>query len=223
MAIFGTTVGATLGLLIIASIGLSWVNAQTIQQVVNRTGKANSQLWLMKPGILVHETLHALVALGFGVKVTGFSLRPDQRAAAHVDLRYQRHSWWQRLGISLASIAPLWGISALLLILGKKAWFPSVSWASLGFDQLRPNWLGVAGWLVVCCLLTFGASLSRQDFHNALVGLPVLVIGLGGIFVGLWLLAPAWLVSWQRLNGLFAALVAAMLIIAVVVNRLVAI
>lgn len=60
------------GMLIISS-----VNAATVQAMVNRAGRSNTQLWYMKPGIFVHELLHAVVARLFGLQVTNFSMRAD--------------------------------------------------------------------------------------------------------------------------------------------------
>ncbi|WP_461213459.1 hypothetical protein [Lacticaseibacillus sp. GG6-2] len=222
MPIFIMTVGLTLGLVIAASVGLSWLNSQTVQAVVNRTGKANFQLWLMRPGIFVHETLHALVGLLFGVQVTQFSLRPDANSAAHVSFRYNRHSWWQRLGVALASAAPLWGIGSFLLLLGKHAWFPGVSWQKLGEVAPTPDWPWVLGWLVAAVLLTFGASLSRQDLRNTWVGLPLVIVLLIIVFFGLHFFAPVGLTSWVQFNVLLAKVIGVMAAIGILVNRLMA-
>lgn len=223
MLILLKTVGLTLAIMIVASVALSWLNGRTVQTVVNRTGKANSQLWLMRPGIFVHEALHAVVGLLFGVRVTQFSLRPDATSAAHVSFRYNPHSLRQRLGVAFASAAPLWGIGATLLLLGKRAWFPGVAWAQLLTTAPAPDWPWVLGWLVAAVLLSFGASLSQQDLRNTWIGLPVILGGLLLIFAAAWFLAPTWLDAWMQLNRLLALVVAAMGVIAVLVNRLVAI
>lgn len=206
MTVFLTTVGATLTILLLGSSGLSWLNDATVRAVVARTGKANSDLWLMKPGIFVHEGLHALVGWLFGLKVTSFSLRPDvrQQSAAHVGFAYDRRSWRQRLGVLFAAGAPLWGIGAIELIIGKRAWFAQVSWTALAPAALQPDWPWVLGWLLMTVLLTFGASLSRQDRRNFWVGLPLLALLLSGAFGLLWWLAPLWLISWTKLNTLLA-------------------
>mgnify|MGYP004469623715 CR=1 FL=1 len=216
------TAGLTLGILIIASLGLSWLNAATIQQVVNRTGKSNSQLWLMKPGIFVHELLHAIVGWLFGVQISGFSMRPDHDSAAHVTFNYNRRSLRQRLGVSLASAAPVWGISAILLIVGKRAWFHKVALNQLLTLGPHPDWQWVAGWIVLTILLTFGASLSQQDLKNTLIGLPILIgllVMTALIMVWTW---PAGLKVWLQLNVLLLAVVLVMGVIAGVVNRLLA-
>lgn len=69
---------------------ISTVNGATVQALVNRVGRSNTQIWYMKPGIFVHELLHAIVARLFGLQVTNFSLRADPRqgSAAHVSLQY---------------------------------------------------------------------------------------------------------------------------------------
>ncbi len=216
-----STVGATLGLVILASVGLSWLNGRTVQRVVDRTGKANFQLGLMRPGIFVHEALHALVGLMFGIKVTQFSLRPDAHSAAHVSFSYNRHSWWQRLGVAAASVAPLWGIMTGLLLLGKRAWFPHVAWRALGEVKPVPDWPWALAWLVAAVLLTFGASLSRQDLRNTWVGLPLVIVLLMVVFGALQLLAPAALIGWEQLNGMLFKVILAMAGIGLVINRLV--
>lgn len=216
------TVGSTLLILILASLGLSWLNAATIQQVVNRTGKANSQLWLMKPGIFVHELLHAAVGWLFGVRISGFSMRPDQTSAAHVTFNYNRHSLRQRLGVGLASAAPVWGISGILLAVGKRAWFHKVALNQLLSVGPKPDWVWVIGWSLVTILLTFGASLSKQDLTNTLIGLPIFVVVLVIVALAMAWLWPSGLTVWTQLNAMFLAVVLIMGVIAVVVNRLLA-
>ncbi|WP_407895618.1 hypothetical protein [Lacticaseibacillus sp. N501-2] len=216
------TVGFTLLILIFASLGLSWLNAATIQQVVDRTGKPNSQLWLMKPGIFVHEALHAAVGRLFGVQIAGFSMRPDARSAAHVTFNYKRHSLWQRLGVGLASAAPIWGISGILLAVGKRAWFHKVPVAQLLTVGPTPDWPWVIGWFCLTILLTFGASLSKQDLKNTLIGLPILVIILLAVAALMNWLWPAGLSAWAQLNGLLLAVVMIMGVIDLVVNRITA-
>lgn len=216
------TAGLTLVILIVASLVLSWLNAATIQQVVNRTGKSNSQLWLMKPGIFVHELLHALVGWLFGVQISGFSMHPDQDSAAHVTFNYNRHSLRQCLGVSLASAAPVWGISAILLIVGKRAWFHKVALNQLLTVGPNPDWKWVIGWGALTILLTFGASLSKQDLKNTLIGLPILIgllVIVALIMVWLW---PAGIKAWLQLNVLLLAMVLVMGVIAGLVNRLLA-
>ncbi|WP_125711287.1 hypothetical protein [Lacticaseibacillus porcinae] len=216
------TAGFTLAILVIASLVLSWLNAMTIQQVVNRTGKANSQLWLMKPGILVHELLHAIVGWLFGVGISGFSMRPDQDSAAHVTFNYNRHSLRQRLGVGLASAAPVWGIGGILLAVGKRAWFHNVPFSALLNVGPQPDWPWVIGWSLLTILLTFGASLSPQDLKNTLIGLPIVVILLGlAALLTAWLW-PAGITIWRQANILLSAVVVIMAVIAMVVNRLLA-
>ena len=216
------TAGFTLLILVVASLGLSWLNAATIQQVVNRTGKSNSQLWLMKPGIFVHELCHAVVGWLFGVQISGFSMRPDQDSAAHVTFNYNPHSLRQRLGVGLASAAPVFGISGILLAVGKRAWFHKVALRQLSTPGPNPDWAWVAGWLVLTILLTFGASLSKQDLKNTLIGLPIFIgilVITALLMVWLW---PAGLILWRQLNMLLLAVMVVMGVVAVVVNRMLA-
>jgi hypothetical protein len=216
------TAGFTLLILVLASLGLSWLNAATIQQVVNRTGKSNSQLWVMKPGIFVHELLHATVGWLFGVKISGFSMRADQDSAAHVTFNFDRRSLRQRLGVGLASAAPVWGISGILLVVGKRAWFHKVALSQLSTLGPNPDWAWVIGWIALTILLTFGASLSQQDLKNTLIGLPIfvgLLIGVALLMLWLW---PTGLGMWRQLNVLLLAVVLVMGVIAIVVNRVLA-
>ncbi|WP_054722655.1 hypothetical protein [Lacticaseibacillus nasuensis] len=166
------TVGASLG----GSYLFSWLMAviagNTTQQLVNRTGRSNGQLWFMKPGILVHEALHAVVGLVFGLHITAFSLRPTADSAAHVSFRYASHSWRARLGLFFSASAPVWGISATLLLLGKRAWWPQQAWAAISPHNLAPDWPWVAGWALLTVMLTFGLALSHQDLVNMWRGTP---------------------------------------------------
>lgn len=220
MQFFLSTVILTAALAVAFCLGLSWLNAQTIQIVVNKRGKANSQLWLMKPGILVHELLHAAVGRLFGLQVTAFSLRADSRSAAHVSFAYNRRSIKQQLGLFMASTAPLWGISTVLLLIGKHAWYPGVAWQAVLETPPAPNWPWVAGWSVLMVLLTFGASLSKQDLHNTLGTLPLL-LGAALVVYGIgWWGDPALLSAWQRLNELLAIGMGVMAGLALIVNRL---
>ncbi|WP_390408565.1 hypothetical protein [Lacticaseibacillus jixiensis] len=220
MQSFLSTVILTAALVVAFCLGLSWLNANTIQIVVNKRGKANSQLWLMKPGIFVHELLHAAVGRLFGLQVTQFSLQADTRSAAHVSFAYNRRSPKHQLGLFLASTAPLWGISIILVLLGKYAWYPGAAWSQVLRIAPAPNWPWVAIWGVVMVLLTFGASLSKQDLHNTLAALPLLiVIALVLYGVGWWVYPPL-LSAWQQLNGMLAIGMAVMAGLALVVNRL---
>ncbi|WP_203662724.1 hypothetical protein [Lacticaseibacillus sp. 53-4] len=72
--IYLQTVGATLVILLASAMILSWLNARTIQHIVNVTGKSNAQLWEMLPGLWVHETAHALVGRLFGLHIQEFSV-----------------------------------------------------------------------------------------------------------------------------------------------------
>lgn len=216
------TVGASLG----GSYLFSWLMAviagNTTQQLVNRTGRSNGQLWFMKPGILVHEALHAVVGLAFGLHITAFSLRPTADSAAHVSFRYASHSWRARLGLFFSASAPVWGISAALLLLGKRAWWPQLAWAAISPHNLAPDWPWVAGWALLTVMLTFGLALSHQDLVNMWRGTPFLVVLLGLAYAVLAWLAPAALAGWWRVNQLAGGFALVMLALSVVVNRLVA-
>ncbi|MCI1986478.1 MAG: hypothetical protein LKJ69_05965 [Lactobacillus sp.] len=224
MTQFLVTVGTSLMVLVLSSIGLSWLNGATIRLVVRRTGKSNSELLVMKPGIFVHEALHAIVGWLFGLRITRFSLRPDigAQTAAHVEFAYDRRSLRQRLGVLFSSGAPLWGIGVLVMLLGKRAWFASVAWAAIAPATVQPDWPWVGIWFVVTVLLTFGASLSRQDLKNFWIGLPFLGLILSGGYGLLLWFAPEKLSTWGRLNGLAILSVCVMAGIALVVNRIVA-
>lgn len=156
---------------------ISAVNGATVQAMVNHAGRSNTQIWYMKPGIFVHELLHAAVARLFGLQVTNFSLRADplQGSAAHVSLRYDRHDPLAQLGLFLSSSAPVWGISVVLLVLGRWAFFPagnqvwevlaassslSEKWVMMR-SMVVVNWQWLAIFLVVTLILTPGVALSH--------------------------------------------------------------
>lgn len=175
------------GMLIISS-----VNAATVQAMVNRAGRSNTQLWYMKPGIFVHELLHAVVARLFGLQVTNFSMRADvvSGSAAHVSLRYNRRSPWAQLGLFLSSSAPVWGISTVLLIMGRWAFFPTdgrlwpVLTAATSLNEkwlamrglIQINWVWFAAFIVTALVLTPGIALSAQDLRNMWRSAPIVFL-----------------------------------------------
>lgn len=224
MQLFAMTFLATFALLFGGSWLISRVTGHTTQAVVQRTGKSNSQLWLMKPGIFLHELMHAVVGKLFGMRITEFSLRPRGESAAHVSFAYNPRSIRQRFGLFMSGSAPVWGLSAVLLVLAKRAWLHAIAWQALPtvrFADLQPDWPWVAAWAVVTFLLTFGMSLSPQDFRNMWAGTPIVAVLMLLVFAAGYWLWPALLAGWQVVNVGFAVLVGIMLVISIVVDRLV--
>ncbi|WP_125706369.1 hypothetical protein [Lacticaseibacillus daqingensis] len=200
LLIFSQTVGFSFLLLVGLAAGLTWLNDATLQRLVNRTGTASPQLWLARPGLLFHELAHAVVGRLFGLRIAEFSLRADARSAGHVTFRLKRHALWQRLGLFWAAGAPVWAASLVILLLGKRAWWAGQPWAQISWQTLTPRWGWVAAWVVVCGLLSLGASLSSADFKQMLAGAPVAIGLLVGLFGLMWWLAPDRLTVWWGLN-----------------------
>ncbi|MFD1431484.1 hypothetical protein [Lacticaseibacillus yichunensis] len=196
------TAGASFAILVGATVGLSWLNGLLVQHIVNRRGKASSQLWVMKPGLLVHESLHALVGKLFGLHIAEYSLRPDAsgRTAGHVTFTYSKKTLWQRLGLSVAASAPLWGISAILVLSGKWILWPGQPWRTISVATISAPWWQILLWVGVALLLSFGANLSPQDLRGAAKGLPFLLIALIAMFALGWWLVPALLLGWRQVN-----------------------
>ena len=203
------------GMLIISS-----VNAATVQAMVNRAGRSNTQLWYMKPGIFVHELLHAVVARLFGLQVTNFSMRADvvSGSAAHVSLRYNRRSLWAQLVLFLSSSAPVWGISTVLLIMGRWAFFPTDGrlWPVLtAATSLNEKWF--AAFIVTALVLTPGIALSAQDLRNMWRSAPIvflLTIVIFYVFLTFWPAGFAW---WSLLNLNVLLLDAIMLLFSILI------
>lgn len=208
--------------MIVAALGLSWLNGRTVQHIVNQTGKTNAELWLMKPGLWVHETAHAVVGRLFGLQIQAFSVRPSAngRSAGHVTFRFDQHSPWQRLGLFFAGGAPLWVVGLITLTLGKHAFWPGVPLALVGWQTMLPSWPWVLGWLVVALLLSLGASLSAADLHTMWRGLPVFALVLLVAALLLQWLAPAALTWWREGNLLLAMIFGLLTAVALAVNWL---
>lgn len=224
---FLLTVGFTLALAYGGTWVLTELNSSTTQAVVNRNGRSSGDLWFMKPGIFVHELLHAVVGTLFGLQITQFSLRPSGDSAAHVSFAYNPKSLRHRLGLFFSASAPVWGISAILLVLGKWAWFPNIPWRQLSLEVLarltQPAWRRVLVWFIAAILLTFGAALSHQDYHNMLNGSLILIVLLLALFaLGTWVW-PALLAGWLALNWLLLALFGVVCGISLVCRLLVAV
>ncbi|MDG3061780.1 hypothetical protein KTT66_03675 [Lacticaseibacillus casei] len=195
---------------------ISVVNGATVQAMVNHAGRSNTQIWYMKPGIFVHELLHAAIARVFGLQVTNFSLRADplQGSAAHVSLRYDRHDPLAQLGLFLSSSAPVWGISIVLLVLGRWAFFPAGNqvWQVLAASSslsekwvmmrgmVAINWQWLAIFLVVTLILTPGVALSHRDLQNMWQSAPVAFLGTMVIFYLFLTFWPAGFSWWTLLN-----------------------
>ncbi|MGO2744053.1 MAG: hypothetical protein ACTIAB_01660 [Lacticaseibacillus paracasei] len=216
------------GMLIISS-----VNAATVQAMVNRAGRSNTQLWYMKPGVFVHELLHAVVARLFGLQVTNFSMRADvvSGSAAHVSLRYNRRSPWAQLGLFLSSSASVWGISTVLLIMGRWAFFPTdgrlwpVLTAATSLNEkwlamrglIQINWVWFAAFIVTALVLTPGIALSAQDLRNMWRSAPIvflLTIVIFYVFLTFWPAGFAW---WSLLNLNVLLLDAIMLLFSILI------
>lgn len=212
--IYLKTVGGTLLIMIAAAVIISFINARTIQHIVNVTGKSNTELWLMKPGLWVHEAAHAVIGRLFGLHVQAFSVHEsaDRRSAGHVTFTVKRHSLWQLLGLFFAGGAPVWVFGAVVLIIGKRAFWPGQPVALVAPGTMLPDWPWVCFWLLITLVLSLGASLSAQDLRVMMRGLPafagLLLLLAGGLD---WLL-PAALATWAAVNAL-AGWVAGLLIV----------
>lgn len=216
------TVGATLLILIGGAAGLSWLNGRTIQHVVNRTGKSNAQLWLMKPGLWVHETGHALVGRLFGLHIQEFSVRAsaDRRTAGHVTFAFNKHSLWQRLGLFFSGGAPIWVSGLVTLVIAKRAFWPGQPLAMVGWGTLLPDWPWVGIWVASALLLSFGASLSAADLRTMMRGLPVFAGLLLLLAIALQWLAPSAMTQWAFGNVLGAWTVGLLAAVALAMNLL---
>lgn len=220
--IYLQTVGATLVILLASAMILSWLNARTIQHIVNVTGKSNAQLWEMLPGLWVHETAHALVGRLFGLHIQEFSVHQsaDRRAAGHVTFSFNKHSLWQRLGLFFAGGAPIWTFGAVVLVIGKRAFWPGQPLALVGLGTMMPAWPWVGAWLLLTLLLSFGASLSSADLRTMMRGLPVFAVLLLAAAGLVRLVAPASLLTWVSLNVLAGWVAGLLVLVALGMNVL---
>jgi len=193
--IFWQTLGQTSVIFALGIVMLKWINDRTVALVVNHTGKSNNRLWFMQPGILIHELWHALVAILFGIRVKGLSMRADYAAgsAAHVTMAYNPHNLWHQTGMFLAATAPVWGNALVINLLSWRAFYYHTT-------TFSPDWPWVIILTVVGMTIVFGISPSWQDLRNAAHGLPFFLGLLLLVWVGLYFIFPSEMVIWQQFN-----------------------
>ncbi|MHA3066476.1 hypothetical protein [Lacticaseibacillus saniviri] len=236
--LFMQTLGSSLIIFSGGIMLLKWLSDSTVQHLVNRAGRSNSELWYMRPGIFIHELWHAAIAVLFGIHVSKLSMRPDYRnnSAAHVDMQYNPAKWRHRVGLLFSSTAPAWGNALIMMLLTRQAFFQnniSLDWdirQSVATNQIAPlfrglqditiNWPWLAALLLVGLVLTPGFSPSTQDLKNALSGLPWLLAALAGIFVLSGWVFRSWLWVWMRLNIDMAITFVVILVFSLLMNLL---
>lgn len=114
-----------------------WITIHTQGVGLLLTGSKMVALWiyffLFLPGVLVHEVSHYLAALALRVPVTRFSLWPKmvrgQLILGSVEVRNT-----DPLRHSIIGVAPLFGGSALVLLIGRLLQFDALGYALLGGD-----------------------------------------------------------------------------------------
>lgn len=116
-------------------------------------------------GVVTHEISHLIVAMIFRHHVIGFRLWQisDNRVLGYVNREYNPHSFYQRLGNTFISVAPVVGISSVIWLLIEFVWSP---------DSYIKN-LIVA---VIIGSLLLGFNLSATDWRNFGRGVPLYII-----------------------------------------------
>ena len=229
---FGTNFNTTalyllllLAVPVVTVLGLTVINRNSKDRLASRHG-SRVVVWLGGLGVIIHELSHLLMALVFGHHIDDFRLLITDGPASGGALGYVSHSWkkgnyYQFIGNVLIGTAPVYGCTAVLILLTR--WLvPNIYYWGLqrcgllvgsltnGPVSTSPtHWWGILIWALLSINITIGGfDLSSADLKNAFPAFLVLYL-----IIGIVLLVLVWLGK--------AALVGRMLMTAVVVFSMV--
>ncbi|GMA70013.1 hypothetical protein GCM10025879_12590 [Leuconostoc litchii] len=116
-------------------------------------------------GVITHEVSHLIVAIIFRHHILEFRLWQisDDGVLGYVNREYNPHSFYQKLGNTFISVAPVVGVSSVILILMKFVWTPG-------------SYLKNIIVIVIICSLLLGFNLSTTDWRNFGRGVPFYII-----------------------------------------------
>lgn len=187
---------------------------------------------ILMPGVIIHELSHYLVCKLFFIKVTEvrlFIFDPTSQTLGYVNSSYQTSSLFQRIGETFSGIAPLFGITGVVVGLYWKMFpkgvhqihqvmqsdQPAMQQYKLVISQIIHSILDQGGigivFIAIVLVLMTGFALSPADLSTATTGLIPLAVLITAIVV-VSLYAPV-IVHLSMLIGMFISLVSATLIV----------
>lgn len=181
----------TLGLPIICVLLLRFLGELLQQSFLNQFGDTMG-VWLLAPGVIVHELSHAIMSLFFGMRITDIKLfipYSGDGTLGYVNTSYNPTSLKDRIGMVFVGIAPLIGNTFIIVLLyrlffKKQALAIAFSIKQLFkdkgsllniitqvFNVFSYNPLKLIIFLVLMLILLSGFSLSQADLNSSAHGL----------------------------------------------------
>lgn len=150
---------------------------------------SSGKIWILMPGTIIHELSHLFFVLLFGLHVDDVSLfHFDQETGelGSVSYSYNSHSIKDRIGVTLSSVAPIFGITAFEYL---GYWFLFKDHVKvLMNDALENNLIDfikdffMTGsltkmilFILLSSLFLSGYSISSEDVHGILSGILFLI------------------------------------------------
>lgn len=194
---------------LIIVLGLTFINRNSKIRLANRYG-ARAVVWLGGLGVIIHELSHLLTALLFGHRINSFRLLITNISDNGGALGYVNHSWnkdnyYQFIGNALIGTAPVYGCTAVIILLTKYL-VPAIYWWGLqaleklmDFPLVTPipinatlNWGAVIVWALLSINITIGGfDLSNADLKSTVPAVATLYILVGMVLFVLILLGKA--------------------------------
>lgn len=196
-----------IGVPLLVVLGLTYLNRNSKELLAARYG-AQAIVYVGGLGVVVHELSHLLMAILFGHHINDFKLLMVNVRANNGALGYVNHSWnqqsrYQSLGNVLIGTAPIYGCTAILILLtrwlvpGIYHWGLQNASSWLGIPINSPvsgsvHWLPFFIWAVLSVSITIGGfDLSNADLKNAGPAFIALYLIVALILAGLILLGFA--------------------------------
>lgn len=149
-------------------------------------------VWLLAPGVVVHELSHAIMSLIFGMRITDMKLfipHSEDGTLGYVATAYNTASIKDRIGMVFVGIAPLIGNTTIIVILYSLMFKEKavIIWQSMKllfknsnaiynilaqiFNVFSYSPMKLIFFLVVMVILLSGFSLSQADLETSSHGL----------------------------------------------------
>lgn len=181
----------TLGLPIICVLLLRFLGILLQESFLESFGDGLG-VWLLAPGVVVHELSHAIMSLIFGMRITDMKLfipHSEDGTLGYVATAYNTASLKDRIGMVFVGIAPLIGnttiIAVLYFLLFKEK--AVIIWQSMKllfkndnaiynilaqiFNVFSYNPMKLIFFLILMIILLSGFSLSQADLETSSHGL----------------------------------------------------
>lgn len=163
---------------------------------------SSGKIWMLMPGTVVHELSHLLVALLFGLhinKVSLFKFNQETGELGSVNYSYNQYSMKDRIGVTLSSVAPIFGISLIEYFIYVSLFKNHIK---VIMDDIMNNQMfqfikdffmtgnlpRMILFIVISLILLSGLSISGEDIQamkigmGSLIGIIILICSLSMIF-----------------------------------------